>query len=406
MAYIEKHWGSVQAFLDVYVPLDQRLRQQMEGTGDALVDRILDGTTRAVQAAGADTRGKLQDLELYVRDHLGSQATAAALKDQLHALTESTRTAFTDRLVHYLKSTDNDTMVHRLERISNTCHANKCELDQFRAQVQTILTEVRTLSGLRQPVAAILDQVTLHKSKQSSRVGHDAQQRFEVALTAAFLQHNVEPVHGAASKTDFILSKDGAPDVLVELKDWTGNVSTRDVVKFESNVKSNARHGVMVSMRSGVVDRKDFEFRIIDNRNIALYLLQVEWDMTRVTAAVQLIYCLEHILRAADSEGNYFAFTPELIDSLNGDLATYDSRLREGVALLDKTKGILSSIMLDSIRNRLATGLRTQPKQEPTIKPGQCCFCQQVRPSWENSSNLNAHVKACKRNPENITTDS
>lgn len=45
-----------------------------------------------------------------------------------------------------------------------------------------------------------------------------------------------------------------------------------------------------------------------------------------------------------------------------------------------------------------------EPHDSSAISKGQCSYCRQMRPSWSNTSNLNAHVKQCRLNPNNAPT--
>ncbi len=411
-SYISHQWGDLQAFLDFYVPLDQRIRNQLTNTGtEAIVDNIVAAASTTLAKGLTETNNKLSDLRTLMHNVAGQispdtlcelmqPVLLSGLEQKMRDLTVSNREELMSNLVHYLRVTDNDRLQEKLDRINNTCQLSSCELTTFRTNIKDVMSELqessRGVASLSEPVTQILQQVMLHKSGKASIIGHDAEQRFHMLLTECFPEHSADAVSGTAHKGDFTLAKESLPDVLLELKSWEVNVKTRDVLKFERDVQNNCKHGILISMRSGVVNRRDFEFKVIDNRYIALYLCNVNWDMTRVKAAVSLIYSLEDMLRVADRDGNV-AFPDDVIQSLNKDVQDYDTRLKDSIAQLDKARNILTSIMLDSIKTRLATGIRavSPPQVANKVVEGQCSFCRQIRSSWQDKSNLNAHVKTC-----------
>ena len=232
---------------------------------------------------------------------------------------------------------------------------------------------------------------------ETKDVSSPSTSRFALMLADTFPEHCIS---AGGHKGDFVLSRRNQPTMLLGLKAWedghTTNLKSRDVTRFERDVQNNCRHGIMVVMGSGVVDRRDFEFKVMDDRYVALFLTSVHWDMTRVRAAVSVICCLDEMLQVADRDG-VVAFPQNVVDSLNTDVQLFDKRLQESIAQLDAVRDNLQTIMLDGIRTRLATG-RTSvnpPRITDKVVAGQCSFCRQIRSSWNDHSNLNAHIKTC-----------
>lgn len=375
--------------MDFYIPVDKRIRTQLSsGDNEALLHNITAATSRIVRAELSQTDNKLNELQVSLGQNNDSACLIERLQDALSSklrdVQDCNRQDFLASLTHHLRNVDNDRVQQKLDAI---CAAQ--------ADLKDIKQSVQLCPG---PIKQILDQVTVHKSGRAANIGHDAEQRFQLMLTESFPEHAVDSVAGTSHKGDFVLAKESLPDILLELKSWETNVKSRDVLKFERDVQNNCKHGIMVSMRSGVVNRRDFEFKILDNRYVALYLCNTDWDATRLKAAVNLIYSLEDMMRVTDRDGN-IAFPDDVIASLNSDIQDYDNKVKDCIVQLDKTKSLLTSIMLDSIRTRLATGIRTlaqPPAPDPTkVIEGQCSFCRQIRASWHDRSNLNAHVKTC-----------
>lgn len=105
-----------------------------------------------------------------------------------------------------------------------------------------------------------------------------------------------------------------------------------------------------------MVGRDDFEFRVIDQRYVALYLTNVTFDMTKIEAAVNLIYALDETLRASTEEGNY-VFTPELVADISKDLAKHQLDIVEALKHLTQAKNTMTAMHLDKIQLKLAKGV-------------------------------------------------
>ena len=436
-SYIETHYGDLRRFLDVYIPVDEKLRLSLSATdGQSIVDNVVTATNRSIADAFTTMSHRIGELQHSVKEQLSRtsmeelrtfmpsgdsfkrdlrEAVVQVFEDRLQSVTQGGRQDFIATLEHYLRCTDNDHLLGRVETIANSCAENRFELGSFQTHIKDLLLEVQKtntrVESLETPVQAILTEATIHKSKRGSKIGYDSQDKCAVFLTRCFPEHGVEQVSNQGGKADFLLSRASLPDVLIELKDHGSNVKTVDVNRFEKDIRQNCRHGIMLSLRSGVVNRHDFEFRVIDNRYIALYVCRLDWDETKVQGAVRLLYCLEEVLRAADAEGNV-AFSPQTFDEINTELSGYESKIREVESILEKAKSLLSTVLLDTLKTKLATGIRIVPKAPPTekapaqgghdpdnVKEGQCAFCGEARPSWKNSSNLTKHVKKCPLNP-------
>lgn len=231
--------------------------------------------------------------------------------------------------------------------------------------------------------------IPMDQSMRTSDVQHGNVTNWQLSLNRAFPQCAVQ-----AGKTaeDFTLTRFGQPTVQVHVKQGTDNVHMADVLRVEHDVHTHNRHAIMISNNAGIVDRGNFSFTIVKQRYVALYLSHMSSDMPRLQAAVDVVYALDSMLRDASGQGSV-AFTQDMMDALSADIMQYDQRIQQTMQHLEQAKSVLNSIMLDSIRSKLAAGLQVQSKDTPV--EGQCSFCKEQRKSWMNTSNLNAHVKTC-----------
>lgn len=348
--YIEQHWGGLPAFLETYIPLDRQLRQQFSSQGDdnALLDNMRASVLGIVSNATNAINARLSTLQDYVSSNLNQatfdqlrkimpggddfeDALRRALKSQLRGINDSSQEQFLQALVAKLKTTDNDSLLDRFNTVTQSIVMNGGEVSSFRSEVAKLKDQLsehgRTVQQLQEPIKSINQQVTVHKRGKGVEIGQEAELRFQMELQRTFRHHEVDHVSGIGHRTDFRLSKTGKPDIMFELKDHKTNIKTDSVFRVENDAHNLCRHTVLVSMRSGVVDRKDFEFRVKDNRYVVLFLSNVEWDMTRVKAAVNLIYSIEDLLRAGDADGNIL-FTPETVAAIAEDLSQFESKIK------------------------------------------------------------------------------
>ena len=412
LAYIQQYWGGLPAFCETYVALDRQLRQQLgaQGDVDSLLIHLQASTEGVVGKATQEIFDRLAALEDHVSERFDlstiqqlrdimpggpgfDNAFKTVLDNQMHGLTDATGEQFLHALGEKLKTTDNNNIMCRFDSLIQGIANNNAEVSSFRLDVDRVKQQLeqhgRSIQSLYKPVEEIHKQVLIHKVGRGVNIGLKAEEQFLYQLRQTCPSYEVDQTSKDSNSADFKMTKDGRPDILFELKDHAKNVPGDHVNRAESDARHMRRHTIVVSMRSGVANRKDFEFRVKDNRYVVLFMWNVNWDMTRIKAAVNLIYSLEDVLTSGDADGN-LAFKPEVIQAISDDLLAHERRVTEAIKLINQARNELSGFMFESIKTKLASATRIEK-----LHPDQCPYCKLRRDSFVKTGNLNSHLNGC-----------
>ena len=101
---------------------------------------------------------------------------------------------------------------------------------------------------------------------------------------------------------DILIRKTGRPDVRVECKahgkDNGKPVATREVMRFEDDLKLLGNHGIFVSLYAPITGKAPFELRMLESNRVAIYLSNNHFDAAMIRDLVLLIYRVDELIHA------------------------------------------------------------------------------------------------------------
>ena len=105
--------------------------------------------------------------------------------------------------------------------------------------------------------------------------------------------------------------------MMLEIKNYTGNVNKTEIDKFYRDVKSENNHdikcAVLLSLRSGIANKQDFTFEIVNNKPVLfLHNVQNRWEYLKI-----VVNFFKSISNKSIDYGN-----SELVDTLKKILTT------------------------------------------------------------------------------------
>ena len=180
-----------------------------------------------------------------------------------------------------------DSMVRMRELLEAQREASARDIDKVFAAVVAARGDEKVVADVRVQLMAhqaeqlaefrkIADKVADTQSKISAVVGSSsikgrvAESLLFDRLSRMFSDCEVERKAKETACGDFWLRK-GVRGIVVENKSHTANVRRRDIEKFERDVAACKMHGILVSERSGVAGKAEFEIDIRDG-NVLVYL--------------------------------------------------------------------------------------------------------------------------------------
>ena len=122
----------------------------------------------------------------------------------------------------------------------------------------------------------------------STKKGQEGESWVYNELVRQFKSAQVQDCHTKGHKGDFTITE-GDVKGMFESKNYTNNVPKREIQKFKKDIEKNAdlRYGVLISLKSGIVNHKDFCLEFCGGKPI-VYLHDVKKDPFKIKVAYDI----------------------------------------------------------------------------------------------------------------------
>ena len=128
----------------------------------------------------------------------------------------------------------------------------------------------------------------LKKMESSKDKGTISENMVETIINKLFPTANVQNVSNETGKGDFILLRNGKPNILIENKNYSKNVVSSEVDKFIADTKRQNCCGIFLSQISGITGKENYKIDIQDN-NVLLYIHNVEYCADKIKVGIDII---------------------------------------------------------------------------------------------------------------------
>lgn len=229
---------------------------------------------------------------------------------------------------HFQTKQSNDEIVQQLlSGVKQTLSQHSAKLDGFAiTQTQQLTTafdkftckQLETTLGIRNDLKGELDGLGRAIAPISANIGAIADKFTSSSnlikgtaseavifniLAEAYPSADVRHI-GATAKheCDILFDRgNGLPKILVENKDYTTTVNTRQVEKFVSDIKRHQCCGLFLSQATGITHRADYSFELVDG-HVCVYLHAVRYDINKINTALAIIDHLWEQLQIVDAQ--------------------------------------------------------------------------------------------------------
>lgn len=131
-------------------------------------------------------------------------------------------------------------------------------------------------------------QTLMMRAQNSTNIGQDGENFTLHELTRMFPKAEIEDTHKERARGDFIF-KDKDCLMLIETKNYKTNVTKPEIEKFYRDIDANQdiNCGVMISLKSGISAREDFQLEIRGGKPI-IFLHNISSNISNLGLAVKL----------------------------------------------------------------------------------------------------------------------
>jgi hypothetical protein len=352
--------------------------------------------------------------------------------DKVVQLLQKHSEAFVDRFTHLLPKTQEETQRKIHDQLTLLQKTIQCDFQQFMIQTkpESNLTEFISsfdskLSVLQQPIfqmiqanqehvstklATVKDELLvnkatnerlfsemsefLHKYKASSQFkGQYSEHMLETILTEMFPTASIENTTSLTASGDFMIHRDGMPDILVENKNYERNVDLEEIKKFLRDVTNKDCSGIMMSQLSGIVSKPNF-FIEIHNGKVLVYLHKVFFSKEQIKLAIDVIDHLSSRLTTivTNEQEHGVNIKKEVLDKINAEVQTF-VRNKEAMAMTIKETSRKLLVQLEELQ---LPELSVWLNDKYASIQNQSFVCEVCNRSFLNKKGLAMHKKVHK----------
>ena len=161
-------------------------------------------------------------------------------------------------------------------------------------------------------------------------------------------------------------------NILLKSFDCTENVSVEQLTDFLTILDDHQSHGILISNKSGIAAKKNYEIEIHNNK-IIVFLHNVEYNGSIISCAVDIIDGLSNKLsQYINIKDETLSIPKEVMDSINNEYHTFSTQKNALVELLkEHQKRVISQI--DELRFPVLDKYLSSKYLVPISKPGMKC---------------------------------
>ena len=196
----------------------------------------------------------------------------------------------------------------------------------------------------------------LSQYKISSKKGQFGENLLESILIKIFPSDEIINTTCENNSGDFILLRKDKVKILLETKNYDSqNVSKKEIEKFINNVRLQNCSGIMMSQRTGITSKQNFEIDI-DNGNVLLYIHNCEYDSDKILLGCDIIDTISEKLKEFHKSDSSVTLSEESLIKINQEYQNFIYKRNEVMTELSESiKGIIGKIKKLELSNNLNT---------------------------------------------------
>ena len=241
-------------------------------------------------------------------------------------------------------------------------------------------------------MTSLLDNQEKETSKEVKNNKH-----FVSFLTKSFSNADISSkLLGIEDGPTTIMQRLRKPTILVQNYDIDTNISADNMSYFMNVLSDENTCGILVSQRSGISNKNDFQIEF-HNNNVIIFIHNMEYSNYKIEVAVNIIDHLYFKLHQFNKTGvnDDFTVPKDVLETINNE---YQMFITQKTAVIDVLKESQKKVMaqIDEIKFPSLDKYLSTKYSAPIIKTGlKCDICKCY--SANNLKALAAHKRGCMR---------
>ncbi len=311
-----------------------------------------------------------------------------------------------ERMMNSFEKTNGEAAI---TKINNMIVSQYRELDtSFKARIDSFFSSQSSSQGSMyteimnrlEKTSSAVDIVGDYFQKQigSTNKGKHGEAKLEIILSKMFPSGIITNTSGMTACGDFIIERQNRSKVLIDTKDYDTVVPVKEVEKIIRDVEKNNCHGILVSQKSGIAQKNDFEVNV-HNHKIIIFLHNAQYDNERLQLAFNMIDYLEPYLIDKNDNEVGEVISCELLVSINKEYQELASQKLNLIQSIKKSQNELvnqvQKMDLPSLTNYLDKKFANTGKA--VFKCDKCNIF-----IGKNAKSLATHKRHCKPVVNNV----
>ena len=201
---------------------------------------------------------------------------------------------------------------------------------------------------------------------------------------AEIIYTNQDTHHG-----DILLRRKNKNDILFENKDYNYNVPKKEIDKFIDDININNCCGIMLSQKSGISLKDNFEIEI-HKGFVVIYLHHVNYSTDIIKTAIHIIDHLQGEINV--NTENIISIDKHILDSIHIEYKNYTIQKLEHIESIKNMSNKLIK-QAEEIKHPSIEALLNK-YYNTSINKEFVCVCGKV---WNSKRSLGSHQKTCEK---------
>ena len=227
---------------------------------------------------------------------------------------------------------------------------------------------------------------------KNTKKGKISENMLNFNLQAVYPTADIRNVSGIPHSGDFWILRKDKCSILVENKNFDDTVPKEDVQKFIDDINTQNMSGIMISQKSKIVYRDNYEIEI-HNGNVAVYIHECEYDPYKIKIAVQIIDTFKQKIEKNKIEnGTTFTIETEILEKINREFQLFNIKKNQHITEIKNTLETLTKSAEDMEFEALdelleSKGLLTNVKK---------FICGNCPRTFKTRKGLETHERQCQ----------
>jgi hypothetical protein len=258
-------------------------------------------------------------------------------------------------------------------------------------KVSVLLSAVADNKKDDQLLTSKIDEMLEKLGNKTSTKGKISENMLRFNLQAVYPTAEIRNVSGTPHHGDFWILRKDKPSILIENKNHESTVPKDEVQKFIDNMNTQDMSGILISQKSKIVFRDNYEIEIY-NGNIAVYINECNYDPYKIKIAVQIIDVFKQKIEKQKIEyGSIVTIDVDVLHRINKEFQLFNIKKTQHVTEIKTMCETLIKSAEDMEFNSLDEFLESQGLLT-NVKKFICGNCPRT---FKTRKGLDTHERQC-----------